>query len=285
MTAKGIRYAPSPTGTLHLGNLRTAWISALWAKKLGEPWIVRFEDIDLPRVVDGAQEKQLHDLRALGLVPDQVLTQSSFLERHESLMVEGIRMGRIYPCFCSRKEVQTALLAAASAPHDRPVAYAGACRQRTEFPLLTKSSIAWRFRSEDPSGAEDFIVARSAPVRSLEDPLADFVPAYHWACAIDDNDGDYRLLVRAQDLADAHPIQSKIREWLADFEKRPPRHRLEKRTAGVTLDELMAAGVQPAQIVERFEKTFDHALLERKFAAGESFGEKAPTRRLQEIGF
>jgi len=76
--SSGVRYAPSPTGRLHLGNLRTAWVSERWARSLSLPWVVRFEDIDRPRVISGSQEQQLADMRALGLKPDVVLVQSRF---------------------------------------------------------------------------------------------------------------------------------------------------------------------------------------------------------------
>src|SRR5271157_4598918 len=98
-----IRFAPSPTGTFHLGNLRTAWISHEFARSLKLPWVVRFEDIDKPRVVPGAMQKQLEDLQFLNLIPDQVLIQSEFHSRHESLFRKAVDSGQVYPCTCSRK--------------------------------------------------------------------------------------------------------------------------------------------------------------------------------------
>lgn len=290
----GIRFAPSPTGRFHMGNLRTAWISHLWARHLGKPWVIRFEDIDQPRVLAGAQEQQLEDLRSLGLEPDIVLVQSHFRERHWRLLLEGIRTGQVYPCDCSRKEVQTALSGIASAPHDglAPV-YTGRCRTRSGQALHAAESLAWRFRMPLESGQDDFIVARSAPeldANDFPDPRR-FIPAYHWACAIDDFDGDYDLLVRSSDLASAAHVQRAIQKWLSLMEgvTREPAifhtslvvqndgHRLEKRTKGVTLPELHAAGLSNENVCEIFDRSFDRSLLKEIIQASAVFGESQGT--------
>ena len=129
------------------------------------------------------------------------------------------------------------------------------------------------------SGHDDFIIARSAKEldgSGLPD-RATFTPAYHWACGIDDYDGGYELLVRCNDLASAAPLQRAIQTWLAAYEgnsaARIPRifhttlivqddgHRLEKRTLGVTLDELLKNGSTISSLLMMFEKSFDHRWL------------------------
>jgi hypothetical protein len=87
----GVRFAPSPTGVFHVGNLRTAWISHQWSQKLKLPWVVRFEDIDQPRVIKGSQEKQLADMKSLGLVPDRVYLQSQNRKRHWNLFEKIVK--------------------------------------------------------------------------------------------------------------------------------------------------------------------------------------------------
>lgn len=294
----GVRFAPSPTGRFHVGNLRTAWVSERWARGLGEPWVVRFEDIDVPRVVAGARERQLADLAALGLVPDRVELQSAWRERHFELFGRAEREGVVYACTCSRKEVQDALAGIASAPHGESPIYSGHCRN---LPLDHSrrpgaGGVAWRFRSAvDESGTRDFIVARTA---TLIGDAASFVPAYHWACAIDDFDENHRLLVRAWDLAESTDIQREIQSWLAVVERRPPifpavfhtslvtrndGHRLEKRTEGVTLDELRAAGRAPAEIVALFVGSFSDST--STLEPGRVFGEARRERTLAELGF
>jgi glutamyl-tRNA synthetase len=265
----GVRFAPSPTGRLHIGNLRTAWISAQIAHAKSLPWVVRFEDIDRPRVVAGAQGQQLEDLNSLGLIPDTVVTQTDFLARHRSLLLTAIENGTAYPCDCSRKAVQHSLVGMASAPHDgiAPI-YTGQCRDLDpKRDLSSQDSVAWRFRAADPSGKDDFIIART---QNATDFVA-FTPAYHWACAIDDHDGAYDMIVRGSDLASALVSQRMIQEWICKLEGKAVQfpevfhaalitqndgHRLEKRTAGITLVEVIASGNSVEEILQKFQKSF-----------------------------
>lgn len=277
----GVRFAPSPTGKFHIGNLRTAWVSHLIARQLSLPWIVRFEDIDKPRVLAGAQEEQLKDLMFLGLKPGYIFVQSNFHERHRDLFLRAVKDGVVYACDCSRKDVQTALAELASAPHSgvAPV-YSGRCRQLCEIrdrELQAVDSIAWRIKMPNEDGHNDFIVARTPLYAYKQDvSSSDFVPAYHWACAIDDFDGRYDWIVRSSDLASALTLQRAIQRWLAKTEGQPafvPKafhtslvtqddgHRLEKRTKGVTLQELVSQGYDAKKIVKLFERSFDSGLI------------------------
>jgi len=285
-----------------VGNLRTAWVSHRLARHLGEPWIVRFEDIDQPRVVRGAQEQQLEDLRALGLEPDEALIQSQLHSRHLELFLEAVRRKQVYPCFCSRKEVRDQLIA--SAPHlalgESPPIYHGHCRNLAEYPKHSLPGLAWRFRANDNTGAHDFVVARTGPVLDsdrLPDP-ATFVPAYHWACAIDDWDGGYRLLVRAYDLWSAAEQQRAIAGWLNSMQANPKAiaavfhasliigangERLEKRTRGVTLPELIEQGYSVTRLVALFEKSFELPSREM-LREGAMAGEKSQSLKLPDLG-
>lgn len=299
--ARGIRFAPSPTGDFHLGNLRTAWISWKWARFFSdsgsEPWVVRFEDIDRPRVLEGARERQLSDMARLGLVPDQEVTQSARFARHWEVFEAARLSGRIYPCFCSRKEVQDALAGAASAPHGEPPVYNGRCRDLKAVPTQSHPSVAWRFRSPEGGGARDFIVARTGSVSAEGSAEASsFVPSYNWACAIDDYDGDYRLLVRAWDLEHVIVQQRAVHEicgalfgaraypavFHASLVVTNEGGRLEKRTRGVTLAELEQAGVSAEALLRIFEKSFVSGL--REFSPGEIFGEPRRSITLAELG-
>jgi len=201
-------------------------------------------------------------------------------------------MGVVYPCFCSRKDVRESLDRASSAPHSQPPIYSGRCRAGAlgadslegELP-----SIGWRFRSQsDPSGAQDFIIGRTIRADALES----FEPAYHWACAIDDWDLNPGLLVRAWDLESARAPQEEIQSWVASteskaFERIPvfhtalvtqnDGHRLEKRTRGVTLEELCRTGWDEDRLVQ---------CLARSYPAGgvTPSGEGLRTLTVQELG-
>lgn len=295
--SNGVRFAPSPTGTFHLGNLRTAWVSYVLAKRLNEPWIVRFEDIDGPRVVAGAQQAQLADLETLGMIPDQISVQSRNHARHLALFERARTQGVLYPCTCSRREVQTALSQMSSASHidssHAPV-YNGHCRHRSVdlAKVKNRSPVAWRFRMRSDSGTEDFIAART----SFEDAREAFAPSYHWACAIDDFDGDYRLIVRAIDLEAALGPQRAIQLWMNEEAKRAIAYpavfhtslvtrddggRLEKRSRGVTLRELIDQGFQPAELVQKLTRSFSN--LDIRFEAGEIMKETRTSIRVEEI--
>lgn len=286
----GIRFAPSPTGTFHLGNLRTAWISHWWARRLGKPWILRFEDIDGPRVVPGAQECQTADMTAIGLHADQVLVQSQFHSRHTELFEAARREGRIYACNCSRKEVLQAIQGAASAPHTEPPLYSGACRAREGLPPVSgHPTLGWRFKCADPSGHQDFIIGRTDPSGG------NFSPAYNWACAIDDWDGKYDLLVRAWDLEHVAIQQRAIAAWLNErsglgiepavyhtaLVTGDAGERLEKRTKGVTLAELNERGISPREVALLFEKSFHED--SSTFAPGRLWGEGRKSITLSEL--
>ncbi len=314
--SRGVRFAPSPTGRFHLGNLRTAWISWACARLLEEPWVVRFEDIDRPRVLAGARESQLEDLAALGMVPDELHTQSERIQRHWEVFLRGVREGLVYPCTCSRKTVQEALQGMASAPHGEPAIYNGKCRNARERAPLRRDdapTIAWRFRAADPSGAQDIIIARTerAPEAHSGPESAGFAPAYHWACAIDDWDGGYRLLVRAWDLESATPHQRAIQSWLRASEggdratvalsavyhtalvTTDQGGRLEKRTRGVTWPELQAEGMSMEKLLSAFRESWAGGRslaelrdwMDRVVAAPEGVGgEASRTLSLSRIG-
>src|SRR5437870_10946819 len=108
------RFAPSPTGELHLGNARTALLAWLWARAHAIAFAVRIEDLDLPRVRPAMAERQLEELRWLGLDWDEdPVRQSRRTHFYEAALSELSLAGNVYECFCSRAEIA----AAASAPH------------------------------------------------------------------------------------------------------------------------------------------------------------------------
>lgn len=255
----GVRFAPSPTGRFHVGNLRTAWVSHQIALALGEPWVVRFEDIDRERSLPGMQDLQLADLRSLGLEPARIEVQSTHEAFHRQQFDRARLEGRVYACICSRKDVAAALRGLASAPHGPEAVYSGTCRKGVGA-LPPQRALAWRFRvDEDSSGSSDFIVARACADGS------EFVPAYHWACALDDARAGYRALVRASDLIRASVPQRRIQSWWGGT---PPPimhtslvtaadgHRLEKRTAGVTWEELQEAGWTHLNLIRAFQRSW-----------------------------
>lgn len=296
----GVRFAPSPTGHFHVGNFRTAWVSWTLAQALKEPWIIRIEDIDTARVQEDSWTNpvtgQLAEMKTLGLFPNQIHRQSERYARHAELFQKAMAEGTIYACDCSRSDVREALRTLASAPHVREPEYSGYCRARSPMRTLKPvETLAWRWKSPDPSGRFDQVIARTKPNGSA------FQPGYHFACAVDDTDGGYRLLVRAWDLSSAEKTQKMIRSWVKPGAATRVYHaalvtgdtgvRLEKRTAGITLQELKNRGFTPEKLIKNFESTFEatQAITDIETAEQDAFhfpilGETRTSITLSELG-
>ena len=260
------RYAPSPTGDLHLGNLRTAVLAWLFARSAGARFLVRLEDLDAGRVRPGHAERQLADLAAIGLEWDgevvvQSARQDAYLEALERLRAAG----RIYECFCTRAEIREA----ASAPHG-PLpegAYPGTCARLTEderseriaagrLPALRLRAGGERIAFADgvlgpQSGAvDDFVVRRN-----------DGAVAYNLAVVVDDAAQGIGEVVRGADLVDSTPRQILLAGLLG---AEPPRFahvplvlgpdgaRLAKRHGAVTLRD-----VDPARALAWMARSLD----------------------------
>ena len=234
------RYAPSPTGDLHLGNLRTAVIGHRLAREAGSRFLVRMEDLDFSRVRVGVAERQLADLAAVGVTWDgPVVFQSERLGLYE----EAIARLDTFACFCTRAEIREA----PSAPHGPPGTYPGTCRDLTaaqrDRRLASGRPPALRVRAagDDPL-VDDFVVRRN-----------DGAYAYNLAVVVDDHDQGIEQVVRGADLADSTPRQV----WLARaLGFAPPeyvhvglvlgrdRARLAKRHGAVTLGDVGAAAAR-----------------------------------------
>lgn len=213
------RFAPSPTGPLHLGSLRTALVAWLLARSQDARFLVRVEDLDPQRSRRELEPAQLADLQALGIDWDEPpVRQSERFGLYEDALSRLETQGRLYPCFCSRAEIRQA----ASAPHgDLPDgAYPGTCASLSErergrrvregrpFALRVRAGgerIEWGDRLLGPyAGAvDDFVVRR-----------ADGIHAYQLAVVVDDAEQGVDEVVRGADLADSTPRQILLGRWL-----------------------------------------------------------------------
>jgi glutamyl-tRNA synthetase len=210
------RFAPSPTGTLHLGNLRTALLAWLYARAQGAPFLLRVEDLDRGRVRERYEVEQLQDLAAIGLDWDgEVVHQSARHDLYADALAHLDADGALYPCWCTRAEIREA----ASAPHG-PLPeghYPGTCRR------LTAAQRAQREASGRPPALRvDAAAARVTFTDRLHGPqegvVDDFVVrrndgayAYNLAVVVDDGDQGVGEVVRGDDLLDSTPRQL----WLA----------------------------------------------------------------------
>jgi glutamyl-tRNA synthetase len=201
------RLAPSPTGAQHVGNARTYLIAWLSARSRGGRVLLRIEDIDSPRVKPGAAAALLEDLRWLGLDWDAgPVVQSERLPLYEAALRRLRAQERVYPCTCSRSDVERA----ASAPHleHEAAAYPGTCagRHAADADRLAGRAYAWRFRVT-PRVVTFVDGFRGRVGVDLREARGDFVvwkaagtPAYQLAVVVDDAAMGVTEVVRGDDL-------------------------------------------------------------------------------------
>jgi glutamyl-queuosine tRNA(Asp) synthetase len=209
------RFAPSPTGVLHLGNLRTALASWLSARASGGRWLISLEDVDGPRCRRDLGEAQLRDLAALGLVSDApVLWQSERSGEYREALAALHGAGRLYPCVCTRKDLQ--LLASAPHAEDGLRPYPGRCRDCA----WEGFERALRFRlPEGPVAWQDLLLGaqQDDPASLTGDPLLfrrDGCFAYHLAVVVDDGAQGVTEVVRGADLHTVTATQIRLQEAL-----------------------------------------------------------------------
>ena len=266
------RYAPSPSGDLHLGNLRTAILAWAMARRGGKSFYMRVEDLD--RVRPGAAERQLADLRAMGLDWDVspgsaaestegkeagVLYQSTRLAAYERAVQRLREAGLVYECYCTRREIQEA----SSAPHGAPGAYPGTCRglseaQREERRAQRPPALRLRAERTSYTVQDDFYGAYTGLVDDFVLVRNDGTYAYNLTSVVDDAFVGVEQIVRGDDLLPSAPRQA----YLASLLGLPqPRYahvplalneegkRLAKRDGAVTLPQLQEAGVTIPEVL------------------------------------
>ena len=212
------RFAPSPSGRMHLGNVFSALLAWLSARAAGEEFVLRIEDLDPARCRPEYGDLLRDDLRWLGLDWDREMPMQStrtqvYAEAFERLRAQGL----LYPCFCTRNELH-----AASAPHasDGTFVYAGTCRNLSQAQIAAQTrKPAWRIRVPDEiisyiDGVYGEISQRlSAECGDFILRRSDGVYAYQLAVVCDDALGGISQVVRGRDLLFSTPRQL----WL--FEK------------------------------------------------------------------
>lgn len=256
MTTAG-RFAPSPSGELHVGNLRTAMLAWLFARSTGRRFLMRVEDLDRARA--GAEAEQLRDLAAVGVSWDGGVVRQT---ERQYLYTEAIgrltAAGLTYECFCTRREIQEA----PSAPHAPQGAYPGTCRNLTAADREAKRAVrpaAVRLRAAVAEATvqdvlhgsftgvvDDFVLRRN-----------DGVTAYNLAVVVDDAAQGIDQVVRGDDLLASTPRQAYLAALL-DIPVPEYAHvplvlnadgaRLAKRDGAVTLADLAAAGVRVEEV-------------------------------------
>jgi glutamyl-tRNA synthetase len=216
VTQRVTRLAPSPTGSLHLGNARTFLLNWLMARRDGWTIVLRIEDIDGPRIKPLADKAALDDLTWLGLDWDVgPIYQSHRMPVYQSAVASLVGRGLAYPCVCTRTEIERA----ASAPHadDGATVYPGTCRGRFASIEAAQEAVgrapAVRFRVDDTetirwddqlAGPQEIAIGRLGDFVIAK---ADGTPAYQLAVVVDDAEAGVTDVVRGDDLLDSTPRQ------------------------------------------------------------------------------
>jgi glutamyl-tRNA synthetase len=270
------RYAPSPTGAIHLGNARTALLAWLDARARAADFVMRVEDLDRARLEEGGEARLLEHLRWLGLDWDEgpdrggpcgPYRQSERVARYDEAIGRLLAAGRAFPCACSRADVARA----ASAPHaadEEGPRYPGTCRGLSAAEVEARAAAQGRapairfdgrgeaFYFDDelrgavasgPGGVDDFVLRR-----------ADGTAAYQLAVVVDDAAMGVTRVVRGDDLLTSTPRQLALYAALAlaapafahvPLVLAPGGERLAKRTRPAALADLRARGLAPEAVV------------------------------------
>jgi glutamyl/glutaminyl-tRNA synthetase len=276
------RLAPSPTGYLHLGHARTFWVAHQRARAAGGKLVFRNEDLDRQRSKTEFVSAMYEDLGWLGLDWDEgpdvggPFAPYSQSQRHESYLAAWRRLrdgGFIYPCSCSRKDLERAL----EAPHDddEEIPYPGTCRKKIETARDhdQPSGTSWRFRVPrgELVGFNDLCFGRQSFIAGQD--FSDFLiwrrddlPSYQLAVVMDDAAMSISEVVRGADL-----LKSTARQLLLfrALGLEPPRYfhcpllrdqdnvRLAKRHDSLSLRTLRNQGVSPESLAEQFRHEFE----------------------------
>lgn len=264
------RLAPSPTGALHLGNIRTFMVAWLRARLAGGRVILRIEDLDHPRDKPGADKALVEELRLLGFDWDGEMRQSARRAVYREAITALAARGLAYPCVCTRRDVT----AAQSAPHSGDqLYYPGTCRGR--FATFAEATAAaggrtpcWRFRVENGDTVEFDDAFAGHRVQNVAAVLGDFPLArdpdgagYTLAATLDDILCGVTEVVRGDDLLEATPAQILLARAIGAGRTPSYCHvplvvgrdgmRLAKRHGDTRIASMLAAGTAPDEIIGR----------------------------------
>ncbi len=259
------RFAPTPSGDLHRGHARTAWTAWRHARDRGGRFLLRIDDLDPDRCRPEFIERQIEDLRWLGIDwDDEPILQSTRIDHYRAAADRLIAEGLAYPCFCSRAEVRAATMAP-HGPHG-PV-YPGTCRTLPDEERDERVAAGERHALRlavphgeiqlddlfhgrvtfDPASGGDLVLVRS-----------DGAIGYQLACAVDDGDPGITHVIRGDDLLPSAAFQVVLMRLL-ELEQPVYGHlplvlgddgeRLSKRHGSETLRALREAGVRPGDVV------------------------------------
>jgi len=262
------RFAPSPTGYLHLGHAFSALFAENAARKAGGRFLLRIEDIDMTRCRPEFEAAIFEDLAWLGVAWDgPVRRQSDYMDDYRAALEQLDRLGVTYPCFCSRKDIA----AAQTAPHGPGAIYPGTCRNRTPEdraqritagqPYAIRLNVAAGLALTGPLSWHDRDAGAVTAQPELEgDPVIarrDTPTSYHLSVTVDDHLQGVTLVTRGEDLFAATHVHRLLQGLLVydppDYRHHPllrnaQGERLSKRDGAIAIRALREAGKTMAEV-------------------------------------
>lgn len=267
------RFAPSPTGRLHLGHAYSAVIAHDFVRSRGGSLLLRIEDIDGTRSREEHVAGIIEDLHWLGLHWNgNVVRQSERLPLYAAALEQLRGMGLIYPCFCTRAEIAAEIAASGAAPHEAGAVYPGTCRRLSEAERkarMAREPHAWRLdmaASTTRAGKldwHDLIVGTVAADPAMHGDVVlarkDAPVSYHLAVTVDDAAQGISHVVRGRDLFEATHVHRLLQALLGlptpgyfhhALLTGPDGRRLAKRDRAGTLAALREGGADPVRLIE-----------------------------------
>ena len=213
-----LRFAPSPTGDMHIGNLRVAIFNYIVSKQINEDLVIRIEDTDTERNIEGKDKEILEILNLFSIEYKNVVHQSDSLKYHQKIALQLMTQKKAFACFCSDEKLDE--LREESIKNGKPFRYDGFCETLSdELVLNTNAPFTVRIKKPEhnikftdllkgdfdyaPFDVDSFIILRQ-----------DKTPTYNYACAVDDMIMDISIVIRGEDHVSNTPKQIHIRESL-----------------------------------------------------------------------
>jgi glutamyl-Q tRNA(Asp) synthetase len=273
------RFAPSPTGHMHLGHVFSALFSYEAAKKLGGKFILRIEDIDSQRSSKVFEESIYEDLEWLQIkYSTGIRYQADHMDDYKGAIKELQKLDMVYPCFCSRSDIKAEIMRAGNAPHEEETSiYPGTCRRLSKEERIKKiaigTSFAWRLNIRAAAKKLGNLVWRdlrlgkhTVPVGTMGDVVLarkDVPTSYHLSATLDDHIQRIGLVTRGEDLVSATHVH-KIIQSLLELKSPIYLHhplildskgvRLSKRTRAQTVKSLKTSGLKRNDVIDLFGK-------------------------------
>jgi len=255
------RFAPSPTGMLHIGGARTALFSWLYARHFGGEFVLRIEDTDKERSTDEATQVILDGMKWLGLDWDgEPVYQGARQDLHIAAVNKLLEEGKAYKCYCSREELDH-MREKQKLAGQKPM-YDGRCRERTDTPEHEPFVIRFKSPNEGETWVRDMVLGDVCfPNAELDDLIimrSDGTPTYNLAVVVDDADMDITHVVRGSDHLNNTPRQIQLYEALdlkvPNFAHIPLIHgpdgaKMSKRHGSVAITEYREQGYLPVAVV------------------------------------